>query len=261
MRRTIERRYGSDGDTSPPPRSLLLPKDSVIDVMNDSQILELYWRYINTLQVLCRNQTRFGSLGDGGKEICVDNLYKPKGTCLVYSFGSGFKFDFEEAIIHQFRCEVHTFDPSKPLGGHRIPDGVTFHLTGLSNRTHINKNNWKMSSLSDIRKSLNQENRTIDILKIDIEGGEWVALPQIFSSGVLKDVKQVSIEVHFYTGTGWNPDQQLKTLRTFYDAGFRIFMHEHVFSNKIRLSKHLIICKQNEISLINVNWKDRKSVV
>ena len=47
----------------------------------------VYFRYISTLQALCRNVVRVGSLRDGGKEICVDEAYKPKAPCLVYSFG------------------------------------------------------------------------------------------------------------------------------------------------------------------------------
>ena len=45
------------------------------------------FRYIQSLQTLCRQVIRIGSMKDGGKEICVDEAYKPKAPCLVYSFG------------------------------------------------------------------------------------------------------------------------------------------------------------------------------
>lgn len=36
----------------------------------------------------------------------------------------------------------------------------------------------------------------IDYLKIDIDGGEWKALPQIMSSGMLDHVRQFALEIH-----------------------------------------------------------------
>ena len=45
------------------------------------------FRYIHSLQSLCRQIIRIGSMTDGGKEICVDEAYRPKAPCLVYSFG------------------------------------------------------------------------------------------------------------------------------------------------------------------------------
>ena len=76
--------------------------------------------------------------------------------------------------------------------------------------------------------------RTIDILKIDIEGDEWLTIPQMIKSGALDDVRQIAIETHF-SRTGYSrpvlwgnvpANKQLSVLRQLYEEGFRIVMRE-----------------------------------
>ncbi|XP_053390598.1 probable methyltransferase-like protein 24 [Mercenaria mercenaria] len=197
---------------------------------------------------------RFGNVEDGGKEICLDELYIPKQHCLVYSFGSNFRFDFEEAVIRHINCEIHTFDPSKPIQGRTIPSGINFHLLGLAGENSINSKGWEMKTLSTLKKLLNHTERVIDILKIDIESGEWTALPEMLESGVLERVKQLSIEIHYDKARG---NHQLKTLRKLYEAGFRIFMHEHNPKGTRHLREpFLVMANFNEISMINIKWSN-----
>ena len=72
----------------------------------------------------------------------------------------------------------------------------------------------------------------IDVIKIDIEAGEWVALPDMLKSGALTNVKQLIMEFHSWVDLPpWNIDhrnkrdykQHLNVLRDLYNEGFRIF--------------------------------------
>ena len=40
--------------------------------------------------------------------------------------------------------------------------------------------------------------QTIDYLKIDIEGGEWEVMQQVIESGMLSQVRQMSVEFHLF---------------------------------------------------------------
>lgn len=69
-------------------------------------------------------------------------------------------------------------------------------------------------------------------MKIDIEGAEWVALPEMLSSGVFNGVKQLIMEFHSWVDLPpWQLDhrnkndyrQHLNVLRGLYEEGFRIF--------------------------------------
>ncbi|XP_060595523.1 probable methyltransferase-like protein 24 [Ruditapes philippinarum] len=245
---------------------VFLPADDVkLKDMTTVEMVDMFWKYINTLQVLCRNQTRVGSLKDGGKEVCIDEQYKPRVPCLVYSFGqvSNFQFDFEMDIVKKFGCEVHTFDPSREITSKvKIPSEINYHLVGLYDSNTIIKDGWKVNNLSNIRKELHHERRVVDILKIDVEGAEWQALPAMFKSGVLKYVKQICIEIHFGQCKpggkifgGVSIQHQLSTLRQLYLHGFHIFIHEHNLKalDKLRFN-YEGITSVNEISLINVKW-------
>lgn len=234
----------------------VIPADEILDSADKAELTQIYWKYINTLQYLCRNQTRIGSLQDGGKEICVDNKYLLRKPCLVYSFGSNFQFDFEQDIFRLFGCEIHTFDPSKSPNGKPVPREIlTFHVKGLSSEDFVTKNKWVMRKLSTLITELHHGGRVIDLLKIDTEGAEWVALPDIFEDGILRRVRQLSLEVHF-SGEREDRAKQLKILRQLHDIGFKIFMHEHnLFSIQNYGEPIGAITDVNEITLVNEKFK------
>ncbi|XP_060570766.1 uncharacterized protein LOC132729046 [Ruditapes philippinarum] len=112
---------------------------------------------------------------------------------------SQFHFEFENSIWKDFKCEIHTFDPSHTKRGVQIPNGVNFHLIGLSDNDSTipapeslkDFPTWPMKRLSSIKRSFRHEKRYIDILKIDIEGFEWKVLPDVIKSRDLRYVRQI----------------------------------------------------------------------
>ncbi|XP_052788587.1 probable methyltransferase-like protein 24 [Mya arenaria] len=222
--------------------------------------ITLFSRYINSLQVLCKDVIRVGSLSAGGKEICIDEQYKPKPPCLVYSFGINNQFDFDEDINRLFGCDVFCFDPSMKTKSFRKADQIWFYNWGLGGENTRNELGWQIKTVDVIRKELNHTNRPIDILKIDIEGDEWYSIPQMISSGALDDVKQISMETHFISKTPggqlWGshpipPADELYTLRLLYDEGFRICMRErNLYSKMTWPGFNNSITNVNKLSLI-----------
>ncbi|XP_053377972.1 probable methyltransferase-like protein 24 isoform X1 [Mercenaria mercenaria] len=244
----------------------LLPPDYEIDKMDNNMLYEIYWKYMNTIQIVCNMQLRLGPFQrSSGYQSCIDELPK---QCLIYSFGSSFNFDFESSAWKYLGCEIHTFDPSKPIQNRWIPKYTAFHLIGLSNRNEINNNGWTMKTLTAIKDQLSQENKTVDILKLDIEGYEWKVLPELFLSKQLKYVRQILIEIHFgyiFYQKGKNRtfsetelfgdvsmQYQLKVLRQLFREGFRIFSHEPHVPSYINI-KNQNIWSLNVISFLNIN--------
>ncbi|XP_060574940.1 probable methyltransferase-like protein 24 [Ruditapes philippinarum] len=260
----------------------LLPDDTIIDEMDTDTLYDVFSRYVTRQQIRCCNISRAGSLDTFGKNICLDYFQKVRGSCLVYSFGSEFHFEFENSIWKDFKCEIHTFDPSHSTNGVQIPKGVNFHLIGLSDNDITipapeslkDFTTWQMKRLSSVRRSLRHEKRYIDILKIDIEGFEWKVLPDVIQSRDLRYVRQICLEIHFgfsfkhvwsgnrvvdyrYTNSTWGNvtiANQLKVLRNLYDNGFRIFKSEPIAGwgmyhiQKPKKSINTLI----EISLVNI---------
>ncbi|XP_052788589.1 probable methyltransferase-like protein 24 [Mya arenaria] len=242
------------------PEDFVIPDIAELRNMSEQRLMQIYWKFINRLQVLCKDVIRVGNLQDGGKEICIDEQYKPKPPCLVYSFGINNQFDFDEDINRLFECDVFCFDPSMKKESFRKADHIWFYNWGLGGENTRNKRGWQIKTVDAIRKELNHTNRPIDILKIDIEGDEWYSIQQMVSSGALYDVKQISIETHYNTvkpgGQLWGSHpipaaDQLYCLRLLYDKGFRIFMRERNLHSKMRwpgFNNSITIV--NEISLI-----------
>ncbi|KAK3587725.1 hypothetical protein CHS0354_042680 [Potamilus streckersoni] len=125
---------------------------------------------------------------------------------------------------------------------------ITFHMVGLGARNEVLQNQWKIRTLEQIRRDLNHTERTIHILKIDIEGSEWTSIPQMIQSGSLRSVKQMQIELH---GTG--SIDKLKVLRMLYEDGFQIFMRDRNINCKYsstRFVRQRTSCM--EVSMIRV---------
>lgn len=168
----------------------------------------------------CHIQTRIGlRYGDGGKFVCGKSSYFQEKPCLVYSVGSNGDFSFETDVKYTFGCEIHTFDPTgnTPLYSSLAREaGVTFHSLGLSNNrssmmNSVTNTTSQLLSFPEIVELLGHTKRHIDILKIDCEGCEWGAFPEIWQ-GIQNNqytVGQVQVEVH-----GTDPSQ----LHPFFDA-------------------------------------------
>eukprot|EP00980_Cylindrotheca_fusiformis_P001181 scaffold323_cov93-Cylindrotheca_fusiformis.AAC.3 len=161
-------------------------------------------------EAVCFDEERFGSIerfdafSDGPKFVCgVDAIAAKSKTpegCLVYSVGSNNQIDFEVAVTNYMGCETHTFDPTlaKPFIGGKY---ATFHPWGIGKDGDMNKargKKWASKGIETIMKKLGHTNRTLDILKIDCEGCEFVAMPILFdaiAAGRVK-VNQIQVELH-----------------------------------------------------------------
>jgi hypothetical protein len=138
----------------------------------------------------CSHARRVGKIGDGGKWVCDLFRLNKRPDCLIYSAGSNGDFSFEvdlkESMPH---CEIHTFDRSF----YKCPNGVCmFHqVTFGDGKAPKGSKTWEM-----IIKELNHTDRSIDIFKIDIEGGEFNFFPVLFESLKNSFPRQVLVEVH-----------------------------------------------------------------
>ncbi|CAF0750355.1 unnamed protein product [Adineta ricciae] len=141
----------------------------------------------------CPQETLIGR-GDGGKWACNIEDLKSKASCLIYSLGSHGEFSFERTARQLFpNCSIHTVD----MKSYSCPAGVcNFHQAKLGDG-----HNGSIS-LRQLMTQLNQTNAKIDILKIDIEYGEYPFLHAFFSNNEFNRkqqpvyIRQILVEVH-----------------------------------------------------------------
>jgi hypothetical protein len=157
----------------------------------------------------CTFEQRIGGVGDGGKWVCdVYNIQTNNYVPLIYSFGSNADFSFEQSIKKELpNAEIHTFDSDY----YTCPDNLCkFHQAVLGNGKSGTK------SLLTVIDELGHRQRQIDILKIDIEGSEYILFEEFFkhTQNAAEDIddkhdrneipyiRQILVEIHIQLGLG-----------------------------------------------------------
>ncbi|XP_005103849.1 methyltransferase-like protein 24 [Aplysia californica] len=220
-------------------KPVLIPNNTVLHAMTHAELSALYHRYLSVIQVKCEEIHRVGKVTDGGWDVCGDKPHVPKPPCVVYSFGVGDDFSFDDAVVKNYGCKVYSFDPSMKMGNKRRGENSFFYQQGLADSDRTLPNGWVMSRFDTIRASLKHIKSTIHIVKMDIEEWEWEVLPDLLTSDSLRNVGQLLIELHQCDGCSkYNPDQHdkeppreryvhmLELLSLLYQQHYRIF-HRH----------------------------------
>ncbi len=184
--------------------------------------------------------------GNGYGGFYVDPTLVPN-QAIVYSFGIGEDISFDKAIISNHGCKVYGFDPTPKsinyVKNNETPESFYFHPYGIGERTemvtfHLPKNKDHVSGSVYDHKLVDEHNSVevllkefneivsemghdhIDVLKMDIEGSEYVVMEGILKSGI--PIKQILVETHerfFEDGK----EKGKKFFKQLHDHGYRIF--------------------------------------
>jgi FkbM family methyltransferase len=187
-----------------------------------------------------KNMVRVGTFSDGGKWVSDPQSLRT-GT-VVYSFGAGTEISFDAEMAGLYGCEVHCFDPTPSLERNfahcrpGLPVGkgtFSFHDVGLgpvsldpekADELVLENRKCKVKRLSEIAAEMGHKH--VNILKMDIEGGEMAALTEIITSGTLKSlsVKQLLVEFHLWGDEHWG--SFVKIIDLLRERGYLLFRKE-----------------------------------
>jgi len=96
--------------------------------------------------------------------------------------------------MEQFKCQVHSFDPSMGRRDFDRTKHIHFHNIGLAGKNGPDDQHkcWNMKTLSSIHEMLIPVHGDIliDVLKMDVEFSELQAIPQMIHSGFLQSHDQ-----------------------------------------------------------------------
>ncbi|GAU95717.1 hypothetical protein RvY_07291-2 [Ramazzottius varieornatus] len=188
----------------------------------------------------------FGFL-DGVWTICLDNLRSPKASknCLVYSFGIGNDWSFDDAM-HDAGCEVYSFDPTINKPSHKRSDRHWFYDWGLVTDVPYIRKEWTLLTFEEIRERLGHKKWFIDVVKMDVEGAEWRFLDS--STAVFDNIGQLTLEIH--------PFRHIKQNRTIEIAAERLSLLKRL---RTELDMKLFHVRKNPaaldlVALSNFSW-------
>ena len=145
--------------------------------------LQDYFVLYNTLvpEVFCRDLVRIGFIGDGGKWICNPSRIRDIPECVVYSLGIANEPSFEESFQNftQYTCLLRSLD--KDAQNQRTMERITA-ANGVFMKALITSKTDKAASRYSLKDVLSTFGDTrIDILKIDIEGAEFLIQDELIS--------------------------------------------------------------------------------
>ncbi|CAH1776696.1 unnamed protein product [Owenia fusiformis] len=201
-----------------------IPHNFTREMLNATSIgdkWDILASYLENKQVWCPRQKRFGHEGDGGKDICVAHPFNlVHRQCTVYSFGIGDDFSFDDEIAKT--CEVFSYDPTTKMKDHTRGQHVHFYNTGVKGVQSRLSKKYKMKTVLEIFQENKHLHTIIDVFKIDVEGSEWGVIKEMHKSGVLSQIKQISMEVHFSN----KYEEYYQILQLLEEAGFQLFQSE-----------------------------------
>jgi len=142
--------------------------------------------------------------------------YRLDETSIVFDVG-GYLCDYADAIHKKFGCRVYVFEPvplfyDKCVKRFSHNPSVTCFNYGLSStsgwfemRLDDNSSSFKTTeggiiqeaqirAISNVISEL--EITHIDLIKINIEGGEFDLLPAIINSGLINHIKYIQVQFH-----------------------------------------------------------------
>lgn len=179
---------------------------------------------------------------DGHKWACVDPEFSltTSQECLVYSAGINNDWTFDWAA-EALGCEVVALDPS--INGSGSGGGaVHFYRYGLAGADSDDARGWRLRTLDTLVRALNHTGRTIQYLKMDVEGTEWGVIEQQARLGghsvLANQVQQLAAELHL---TNFLPvmlhtdfyRKQYETLYRLQEMGFYPFSYEPNLSSQV----------------------------
>jgi FkbM family methyltransferase len=185
--------------------------------------------------------------------VCPDLLNQDS---LVYAVGVGDNVSWDVALLERFHLTVHAFDPTPAsiawVASQSLPPGFFFHPVGLAGRDGTlrvagprrgNKFNCRplpssepdptgfrvpVGRLATLMRRLGHER--IDVLKMDIEGGEYEVLDDLLAGPIR--VPQLLVEFHHhFPGVGIARTE--RAVRALKEAGYRIF---HISERGLEIS-------------------------
>lgn len=141
--------------------------------------------------------------------------YELSKNSIVFDVG-GYEGQWASDVYAKYNCTIHIFEPVQPFvqqikNRFKNNKRIIIHDFGLSNKTtqttislehdasslYLNSNNKVMVKIIDIYEFIKQKNiHEIDLIKINIEGGEYDLLERIIQTGLVTKIKNIQVQFH-----------------------------------------------------------------
>jgi len=199
-------------------------------------------------------------VNDGGWTVCTAGPYNLSSSSRVISGGIAKDWSFDTDITKKYGCRLDAFDPTIDYINDTTwkTDKILFHKIGLSAKTHITEEGWRLMSLGDIIDTFVGPGATVDYLKFDIEDYEVELIEQAVADGSLQRAKQVAFEIHVRSAFLIDPARLKRIIRIFILLETNGFLKWHYYPNPyakcLRTPTDGHLCGWINVHYINANY-------
>lgn len=141
--------------------------------------------------------------------------YELNNNSIIFDVG-GYEGQWASDIFSKYVCEIHIFEPILEFAENikkrfSKNNKIFVNNFGLSNKTEEAKISLEKDASSTFKKGGNIINikvkkaidyikekniKNIDLIKINIEGGEYELLEHLIDSGFIKNIKNIQVQFH-----------------------------------------------------------------
>jgi len=188
---------------------------------------------------------------DRGDETLRLEYPELNSDSIVFDVG-GYSGDFSEAIIERYNCKIYIFEPHPEYFSNCIErfssyKNVTVLNYGLADKdgefilsnqsdasSFINPNHTKTDGINCITRDFSSVLReldvtNIDLMKINIEGGEFPLMEYIISCGKQAIVRQYQIQFHNFVENA--VERRIQISRSLSETHDRTWCYTFVWEN------------------------------
>ncbi|XP_070196827.1 uncharacterized protein [Littorina saxatilis] len=210
-----------------------LPDETEVKTLPAKDVQLYFHSHLDNFGTLCHRTVRLGTIFNGGYRVCDDEEYRPRIPCTVYSFGVKTDYKVEDEFSKLYGCHVYYFDPSLGENPTNRSERVALYKLGLGGKDgeleqsaaqNRDSKKWTTRSFTAIKTQLGHKDMTLDVVKLDIHGWEWIALTDMAASGELDKIRQLIVQ--FKNSGGTNAEvtrRRLPVLKALEKAGFKVF--------------------------------------
>ncbi|KAI9819118.1 MAG: hypothetical protein M1827_007274 [Pycnora praestabilis] len=266
---SVERRHAMRASHPTPDKIPLFPAQELSDFNKSPYTI---WDFFPAVWTCPWDIQRVGRLGDGGKWVCGMTKYEERSTTgkppvIIYSFGVNGESTFEEEMLTRIpNAEIFAFDYSVDDFGPQL-------LPGNRERAHFMKvglgatDDPSRSPPFYTLQSLMRHNKHeyMDILKIDIEGSEYVAFNAFMDNLTTQNINslpigQVMIEIHLNDDTNVNTKSFMTWWERLETFGMRpVWLEVNLIA--VTLGKNKDQTNPRCTEYVWVNAKDSRSIL
>ena len=218
---------------------------------------QFYSEHLKPVTLIGCELERMGRDTDGGYINCASDLGSPQ---VAFSYGIGGRDSWGCDVAEKYQIPVYQYDPFDlrvpPCNKNLKDQSLTRFLpVGVAGKTYTDAENIGFETFLDSLRVLDISGKAL--VKMDIEGKEWLSLERVLEDGSYARITQLILEIHGLQTTNRRRGKLIKKVLAGLNRHFHVV---HIHTNNYACNPIVPGIRANvlEISYVNRNIPNMK---